>query len=292
MSRIVVLGDLNLDIHAHLPGALTPGDEIRDKITVRPGGSAGTFARTAARLGASVTFIGAVGEDLVGDLLESSLVQAGVTPNLCRTASASGAVLALQQEDERSMVCSRGANDGLTPDWVSKSLRQGADHLHVSGYSLLSDAQRGAAMRAFSLARSFSMTISVDPPPTSLIRAVGTNRFLDLLPDGVWLFPNRSEGRLLSSELDVYEVVDVLSNRFSVGALTMGAEGAIAWSGASRHVQESESLALVDTTGAGDVYAACFVSQFLRSGDIERANEGACKAAGLMLRDRLLASTA
>ncbi len=291
MTRIVVLGDLNLDIHASLPGTLTPGDEVRDTISLQPGGSAGTFARTAARLGASVTFIGAVGEDLVGDLLERSLVQAGVTPNLLRTASASGAVLAIQQGNERSMVCSRGANDALTPDWVSETFLKGADHLHVSGYSLLSDAQRGAAMRAFSLARSFSMTISVDPPPASLIRAFGADRFLDLPIDEVWLFPNRSEGRLLSGKPDVYEVVDVLSNRFPVGALTLGAEGAIAWSGASRHVQESESLAPVDTTGAGDVYAACFVSQFLRSGDIERANEGACKAATSMLRDRL-ASTA
>lgn len=287
MTRIVVLGDLNLDIHAQLSETLTPGDEVRNVITVQPGGSAGTFARTAARLGASVTFIGAVGKDLVGDLLEASLVRAGVTPNLRRTASASGVVLAMQQENERSMVCSRGANDGLTPEWVSETFRQGADHLHVSGYSLLSDAQRGAAKRAFSLANSFSMTISVDPPPASLIRVFDVDRFLALLPAGLWLFPNRSEGRLLSGELDVDEAVDVLSNRFPVGALTLGAEGAIAWSGASRHVQESESLAPVDTTGAGDVYAACFVSQFLQSGDIERANEGACKAAVSMLRDRL-----
>ena len=287
MTRIVVLGDLNLDIHAQLSETLTPGDEVRDVITVQPGGSAGTFARTAARLGASVTFIGAVGEDLVGDLLEASLVRAGVTPNLRRTASASGVVLAMQQENERSMVCSRGANDGLTPEWVSETLRQGADHLHVSGYSLLSDAQRGAALRAFSMARSFSMTISVDPPPASLIRVFDVDRFLALLPAGLWLFPNRSEGRLLSGELDVDEAVDILSNRFPVGALTLGAEGATAWSGASRHFQKSESLAPVDTTGAGDVYAACFVSQFLQSGDIERANEGACKAAVSMLRDRL-----
>ncbi|MFC2106231.1 carbohydrate kinase family protein [Candidatus Bipolaricaulota bacterium] len=287
MTRIVVLGDLNLDIHAQRSETLTPGDEVRDAITVRPGGSAGTFARTAARLGASVTFIGAVGEDLVGDLLEASLVRAGVTPNLRRTASASGAVLAIQQEDERSMVCSRGANDGLTPEWVSETFRQGADHLHVSGYALLSDAQQGAALRAFAIAADLKMTVSIDPPPASLIRVLGADRFLALLPAGLWLFPNRSEGRLLSGGLDDREVIDVLSNRFPVGALTLGAEGAIAWSGASRHVQESESLAPVDTTGAGDVYAASFVSQFLQSWDIERANEGACKAAASMLRDRL-----
>ena len=287
MTRIVVLGDLNLDIHAQLSETLTPGDEIRDAVTVRPGGSAGTFARTAAQLGASVAFIGAVGDDLVGDLLEASLVRAGVTPNLRRTASASGVVLAMQQENERSMVCSRGANDGLTPEWVSETFQQGADHLHVSGYSLLSDAQRGAAKRAFSLANSCSMTISVDPPPASLIRVFDVDRFLALLPAGLWLFPNRSEGRLLSGVLNDRVLIDVLSNRFPVGALTMGADGAIAWDGVARHLQTAKPLASVDTTGAGDIYAATFVIQFLESGDVKQANAEACRAAESMLCDRL-----
>ena len=291
MIRIVVLGDLNLDIHACLPRALAPGDEARDAITVRPGGSAGTFARTAARLGASVTFIGAVGDDLVGDLLEDSLIQAKVTPSLRRTSLASGAVLAIQQEDERSMVCSRGANDGLTADWVSDTFPKNSHHLHVSGYALLSDAQRGAALRAFAIAADLKMTVSIDPPPASLIRSFGVKRFLDLLPDKLWLFPNRSEGQLLGGVLDDREAIDVLSNRFPVGALTLGADGAIAWEGTSRNVQESEPLAPVDTTGAGDAYAATFVIQFLESGDIKQANAEACKAAKSMLCDRL-ASTA
>jgi len=290
MTRIVVLGDLNLDIHAHLPRALTPGDEVRDTITIRPGGSAGTFARSAAQLGASVSFIGAVGEDLVGDLLEDSLVQAGIIPNLRRTSLPSGAVLAIQQEDERSMVCSRGANDGLDEEWVTEKLVRGSDHLHVSGYAFLSDVQRRAAIRALAIADAFSMTISIDPPPASLIRTFGVERFLDLLPDGLWLFPNLSEGQLLSGKLDAYKAVDVLSRRFPIGALTLGTDGAIAWKGTSRHFRQSDSLGPVDTTGAGDVYAAGFVTQFLKSGNVEQANDGAGRTACSMLRDRLTAT--
>ncbi|MFC2078978.1 carbohydrate kinase family protein [Candidatus Bipolaricaulota bacterium] len=287
MTRIVVLGDLNLDIHAHLPGTLAPGAEARDAITIRPGGSAGTFARTASHLGASVTFIGAVGKDLVGDMLEASLVQAGVTARLRRTRLASGAVLAMQQQDERSMVCSRGANDGLTPDWVSESLPRGNDHLHVSGYSLLSDAQRQAAIQAFAIAADSAMSLSVDPPPASLINEFGVERFLDLLPEGLWLFPNLTEGQLLAQRLDESEVVDVLARRFPVGALTLGAEGALAWDGGMRYVQRSEPLPPVDTTGAGDVYAASFVTRFLQSRDVKEANGEACRSASSMLRDRL-----
>ena len=286
MTHIVVLGDLNLDIHACLPGSLAPGDETRDTVTVRPGGSAGTFARTASQLGASVTFIGAVGKDLVGDLLESSLVQTGVTPKLSRTNLPSGTVLAIQMDDDRSMVCARGANDGLTPDWVSESLPQDSAHLHVSGYALLSDAQRESALRAFELAANYKMTRSLDPPPASLIRSFGAQRYLDLLPDGLWLFPNHSEGQLLSGMKTSEDVADVLCHRFPVGAHTLGSDGALAWDRDTRHLQKSQPLPRVDTTGAGDVYAATFVTRFLQNGNLPQANAAGCEAAFAMLRDR------
>ena len=287
MTRIVVLGDLNLDIHAQLPGSLAPGNEAREPITVRSGGSAGTFARTAAKLGASVTFIGAVGTDLMGDLLETSLIQVGVVPHLLRTDLASGAVLAIQQENDRSMVCSRGANDGLTAEWISTSLPRDGHHLHVSGYALLSDKQREAAFRAFSLASQSGMTVSIDPPPASLIRTFGVSRFAEILPEGSWFFPNLSEGQLLSATTDALDVVRSLADRFPVGALTLGAEGAIAWRGDARHVQSTEPLGSVDTTGAGDVFAATFVTRFLQSGDLGQASAAACLAAAAMLQERL-----
>ncbi len=70
MSRIVVLGDLNLDILATLPEALPEKGEVRSPIKVMSGGSAGNFARAAAHAGAEVTFIGCVGNDLVAHLLQ------------------------------------------------------------------------------------------------------------------------------------------------------------------------------------------------------------------------------
>lgn len=287
MSQIVVLGDLNLDIHAQIPGTLAPGDEAREPITVRPGGSAGTFARTAAQHGASVTFIGAVGDDLVGSLLKTSLVQAGVVPRLLRSSLASGSVLAIQQGDDRSMVCARGANDELTEEWVLRSLPKNADHLHVSGYALLSDRQRAAACRALSLAAQYGMTMSIDPPPASLIRAFGALRFAKLLPDNSWLFPNLTEGQLLSTATDTQHVANMLAERFPMGVLTLGADGAIAWRGTSRAVHATQSVGLVDTTGAGDVFAATFVALFLASGDLGQATADGCKAAAAMLQSRL-----
>jgi len=286
MTQIVVLGDLNLDILARVPGALAPGDESRDRILVEPGGSAGTFARTAARNALEVVFIGAVGRDLIGDLLERSLTDAGVACHLCRVDLPSGVVLGLDRDGERSMVCSRGANDGLTESWVTQSWPASPAHVHISGYALLSGVQRVAALHAVELAQQAKASVSVDPPPASLLRAVGVRTFAGLLPRETWLFPNRSEGELLAGTENEDAVVRRLRDRFPIGALTLGADGAIAWDASAHHRCTADRLGVVNSTGAGDVYAATFVARYLTSGRLAQANEAACAAATTMLQSR------
>jgi len=279
MSRIVVLGDLNLDVHARQPSSLEPGDEARDVVRAVAGGSAGTFARVAAACGASVSFVGCVGNDLVGDLLVRSLEDAGIDIHVQRADRPSGVILALERGDERSMVCSRGANDGIRADRIRESLFGGADHLHISGYALLSEAQRPAVDLALAMASSARISVSVDPPPANLIRARGAERFLDRLPDDAWLFPNRTEGELLAGSADPEEIVDGLAERFAIGAVTLGPDGAIAWAGSARHTASIEPIAAVDPTGAGDAFAGAFVASYLGRADLGSAAETACAAA-------------
>ena len=287
MTRIIVLGDLNLDVTVRSPGDLPPGDEMRGLVRVEPGGSAGTFARTASAEGADVLFFGSVGQDLAGDLLERSLSDAGVTARLTRVSIPTGAIVALQQGEERSMICSRGANDGLSADSIDPEAFDGADHLHVSGYALLAEAQRCAAVRAIEFARERGLSISVDPPPANLIRTFGVSRFLDLLGSVTWLFPNLSEGRLLSDLEDPVAVVDHFAGRFSLGALTLGSDGAIAWHGELRHRYRPPKLEAAESTGAGDVYAATFTTAVHAGRSLDAANTHACSAARAHLERRL-----
>ena len=87
MSRIVVLGDLNLDVLATLPESFSLEKEVRTSVRTVPGGSAGRFARIAAREGAEVTFIGCVGDDLAGELLIRSLKGENIQPHVKRVDS-------------------------------------------------------------------------------------------------------------------------------------------------------------------------------------------------------------
>ena len=121
--------------------------------------------------------------------------------------------------------------------------------------------------------------MSVDPPPANLIRSHGVETFLDLLPTDVWLFPNRTEGEILTEASKPNAIVDRLALRFEVGALTLGLAGSLAWAGNARSIGSVTPLESVDTTGAGDAFAGAFVAAFLESRDIDRANAVGCGAA-------------
>lgn len=272
MSRIVVLGDLNLDVLASLPESFSQEKEVRTVVRTVPGGSAGRFARIAAREGATVTFIGCVGNDLVGELLIRSLQDERIDPHVMRVDTPTGTIVALTQREERTMLCSRGANDGIEASWVKQECFCGAQHLHLSGYAFLSPSQREAARRAIDIGRAFGATISVDPPPDNLIRAFGVESFLCEMAAADWLFPNLEEGRALSGEETAEKIVGVLAESFPIGALTLGKEGSFAWKDDERDRCGAEEIVGTDSTGAGDAFAAGFVVAYLESGSLARAN--------------------
>ncbi len=286
MSRIVVLGDLNLDILATLPEALPENGEVRSPIQVMPGGSAGNFARAAAREVTEVLFIGCVGNDFVGDLLVSSLQAQGIDTRVKRVDRQSGTILSLAKKEGKTMICSRGANDGLNPSWIEEGFFVKADHLHISGYSFLSSAQRSATHRAIEIARSLDLTISIDPPPANLILNFGVSAFLVEISTADFIFPNLDEGKALAGREGEESIVDALAERFPLGALTLGEAGSLAWHGKERDRYVSHPITAIDTTGAGDAFAAGFVVSYLEDHDLARANQRGNKAALQILTKR------
>jgi ribokinase len=286
MSRIVVLGDLNLDILATLPGKLPAEGEVQSPIQVIPGGSAGNFARAAAREGAEVRFVGCVGNDLVGDLLVRSLQVQGIETMVKRVDRQSGTILSLVKEDGKTMICSRGANDGLDSTWIEKVFLRNADHLHLSGYSFLSTAQRGSTHRAIEIARSLDFTISIDPPPANLIRNFGVPAFLAEISTADFIFPNLEEGMILSGEESKKEIVDILAEGFPLGVLTLGEAGSLAWHGKERDRYVSDPITAIDATGAGDAFAAGFVLSYLEDHNLAQANQQGNRAALRVLTER------
>lgn len=285
--RIVVIGDLNLDLSVPAMHDVDAGGERRTEIHALPGGSAGTFARVAAQAGAAVTFVGAVGDDLLGEALVHSLEEAGIEARVRRSSRPTGVVLALWGAGERTMHCSRGANEDLTPDALDDVPLEDADHVHISGYALLSRGQRATARLAIDRARRAGLTCSVDPPPASLIASASVPSFVDGLAGVDWLFPNLDEGRMLTGACDPGAVAEALAERHAAGALTLGVDGALAWRGAERSRCAASAVADVDPTGAGDAYAAAFVVALLGGDGLDEANRRATRGAATFLARRL-----
>ena len=284
MSHILVLGDINLDVLAGLPSSLPRDGEIRTEVLVEPGGSAANFARVAAGLGAKVEFIGCVGDDLVGDILVESLNRAGVIHRVQHSNKKSGTIVSLMRDGGKTMLCSRGANDAIDPSLIEEEWFDSTNHLHVSGYSFLSDAQRAAARRAIGIAQSRGMSISIDPPPANLISSYGVKRFLDEIRAARMVLPNLEEGKIMTGRVGPQEIVDELAAAFPTGVLTMGRAGSIAWDGKGRSTQSTKEIDGVDPTGAGDAFAAGFIVSYLDFGDLDLANRSGTSAA----RDHLL----
>lgn len=259
---VCTLGDLTLDVIVRLAGPIATGGDTGAEIHIGPGGQAANVAAWAAELGASARFVGKTGADDAGGLVRTHLAERGVEvvgPVMGRNGSICSLV---SPGGDRSMAADRGtarelSTAELEPDWFR------CDHLHVSGYSLMVEPVRGAALRAVELARGSGARISVDLASWSAIRDSGVDGFVEAVraarPDVV--FANEDEERVVGR--DVGEAAWILKR---------GARGC-SFDGAERSALPVE--AVVDTTGAGDALAAGWIV-----GGPELALEAAARCVG------------
>lgn len=268
---VVVLGDVNTDVVVVLRGEPAPGSDRPASITTRGGGAGGNVAAHLAQLGTAVQLVGCVGEDPAGAGLSAELSAAGVRPALRTVAgAATGTVVCIVETDgSRSMLTDRGANLELTPGDVVVPSPGG--HLHLSGYTLLDARPRRAGLVALDAARAAGCTISVDPASTEPLRQYGVDRFLADTEPATLLLPNAAEARLLTGCADVEEAARTLAGRYPVVAVKLGAEGAL-WAGDDAVVHRpAHPATVVDTTGAGDAFAAGLLSVWLAAPGVSPA---------------------
>jgi sugar/nucleoside kinase (ribokinase family) len=245
--RVCTLGDLTLDVTVRLRAPLAEGGDADAEIRLTPGGQAANVAAWAAALGAQARFVGKRGDDLAGRLVTGELERRGVEI-LGPAEGRNGVVCAIVSSDgERSMAPDRGAAAELRADEIDAAWLADVDHLFVSGYALLRDPARSAAVRAVELARSAGAAVSVDLASWSALRDAGVAEVrgvvLDLAPDDV--FVNEDEASVFGDP-----VPD------ATWILKRGA-GGCSFGGEERPALPAERV--VDSTGAGDALAAGWI---------------------------------
>ena len=245
------------------------------------------MAAHLARLGMSVELAGCVGDDPSGAGLAAELATAGVRLAL-RTVPGvpTGTIVSLVESDgQRSMLADRGANLELVAGDVPLPAPGG--HFYVSGYTLLDPRPRVAGLRALQDAATAGCTISVDPASTGPLARYGVDRWLTDTAATTVLLPNADEARLLTGCRDAEDAARALAARYPVVALKLGPDGALWASGDVLMHRPAHPTTVVDTTGAGDAFAAGLLSSWLRSPDPDPAaalDAGLARAADVVRR--------
>jgi sugar/nucleoside kinase (ribokinase family) len=202
-----------------------------------------------------------VGDDYAGGFVRADLERDGVLVDLQRVPAATAAIAVLFDErGERTMIADRAAATLLTPDFVGRHPFPPGSNLHLPAYSLFVTPLADAALAAVDRCRDGGGRVSVDASSVGPLRAFGRDRFLALLdqigPDV--LLANADEGAFLSGVSDA-EQGSLLLQRFApVVAWKLGAAGAVARG--DEYARESGiDVPAIDTTGAGDAFAAAFI---------------------------------
>ena len=226
--------------------------------TMSPGGSAANTIRALACLGSSVGYIGKVGEDAAGDFYERALDDLGIEPVVFRGRDNSGRCLALVSPDgERTMVTYLGAALELVPEELSASIFEGYDCLYIEGYLVQNHALIEGAVR---LAKQCGLQVAIDLASFNVVeenleflRRI-TTEYVDIL------FANEDEARAFTGLDDPEQALAQISEMCELTVVKIGRKGAlIKQNGEVVQVGIEESARRVDTTGAGDFYAAGFM---------------------------------
>ena len=278
MTRVVVLGDVMVDVVTRLSGPVAPGSDSPARIAFEGGGQAANTAAWLALAGAPVALVARVGEDAAGRAAVAELEALGVDTRVAiDDARPTGTCVVLVAADgERTMFPDAGANERLAPGDLRNDLLVAGDHLHVAGYALLREGSRAAALSAIERARAAAMSVSVDPSSAALLSG-GVGR----LGTGVsLLLPNALEASTLTGLDDPEAAARALSESFPEVAVTLGAAGVL-WTDGGDLIRAGAGSGegVVDTTGAGDAFAAGLLAARVRGAGVEESLAAGCALA-------------
>jgi sugar/nucleoside kinase (ribokinase family) len=246
---------------------LAPGGDVRAATRTGAGGQAANVAAWTVALGGLGRCIAKRGDDATGELVAGELAARGVDLAGPVGPGATGVVVSIVGDGDRALASDRGvapsfAPDELDPAWLD------CDVLHVSGYALLRSPMSDTALAAARIARERGTSLSVDVAAWTEIRAFGPVEFRELIDT---LAPDV----LFATEAE-WEILGGAYLTAPTGVVKRGARGATVVTEDARLDLAPVEGEVVDTTGAGDAFAA----GFLLGGSLEeRARRGLDAAA-------------
>jgi ribokinase len=277
MTGIAVLGSTNMDLVAYVARAPQRGETVtgREFRTV-PGGKGANQAVAAARAGADVMMIGAVGDDAYGAQLRSGLEHAGVDTDLLHTAEGPSGTAHIVVDDAggNAIVVIPGANGTVTSLGPGEMAAIAAADLLLLQLELpLSAVLEGAQVAHAQGVRTILTPSPVRPLPDQLFDTI------DLL------IPNEHEAAALSGHFEPHAAADILLRKVPEVVITLGAKGCLYASRGTEKIHfPAPEVTAVDTTGAGDTFVGTLAVALGEGRSVPEALAWASSAAALCVQ--------
>jgi sugar/nucleoside kinase (ribokinase family) len=260
-SEGLVKGSMRLidtDEAEHLYAAMGPAIEMS-------GGSAANTLAGMAALGRKCAFIGQVADDQLGQVFTHDLRALGVsyeTPALSSGASTARCLILVSPDGQRTMNTFLGASHLLDQAMIDEELIADSEILYLEGYLWDPELSRAAMRQAIEVARNAGRKVAFTLSDAFIIDRHGDD-FRKLIADGWFdiLFANEVEIRALAGKDDFDAAVAEVAVNVPMLVVTRGAAGAIAIVKGERIEVTAQPIEeVVDTTGAGDLFAAGFLA--------------------------------
>lgn len=266
-SQVLVIGSANADLVVPVDRRPGGGETVLGGDTIlSPGGKGANTAVAAARLGADVALLGAVGDDPYGELLKRSLAESGVDTGSLRTSERPTGIayITVTPDGENSILVSPGANSALRPEDVDLD---GAEIVVLSLEIPLETVEHAVA-KAVETGVKTLLNLS---PAAEL--SAKTLKGLDVL-----LVNEHEAAFLLGGETDFPKLLD-LGPKAAV--VTLGAKGAAVVTADGVTEVPSPKVEAVDTTGAGDAFAGALATSLAKGEELVDAARKAVKVAAI-----------
>jgi sugar/nucleoside kinase (ribokinase family) len=302
MARILGMGNALVDIMIRIPyekvfdefGLLKGGmrlvdagfifrllKRLKDFPTEKaPGGSAANSMNGIANLGLESGFIGKVADDELGAFMMSDMIKSGIKPMLFRGIAPTGIAVALITPDsERTFAVNLGCAIELSPDDISPDMFQGFDYFHIEGYLV---QNKKLLTKAVTLAKQAGAMVSLDLASFDVVQEhlIFLKEIIANYVDIV--FANEDEARTFTQS-DPEKALHELATFADYVIVKTGEKGSLIKCGEQMHRIDVIKAKSIDTTGAGDLYAAGFLFGLAQKLSLEK-----CGKIGALLSGKVI----
>lgn len=248
MAKIVVIGSCNIDVTVECDRWAKPGETIfGNRLIVSPGGKGANQAVAAARLGAEVTMVGCIGDDVYGEMIIRNLQQNNINTDFIKVLPGenSGTAHITVAEDDNTIIVIKAANDLVDAALID----QAEEKIKEADLVLLQHEIPFVAI-AYAIEKCWQLGVPVllNPAPVAPVPQ-------ELLDKVTYLTPNEHEAAILFDNMTTKEILSRYAGKV---LMTLGSKGVAYYEDGKVQIVPAFKVTPVDTTGAGDTFNGAF----------------------------------